>query len=210
MLPKPDSLIFDMDGTLWDATDTYTKAWNIAYKKLGLEGSMSRERLNYYMGWEKKKLFADIFPDKPEEEREHIAAFLDDILDDVVPKEGGKLYDGVVDGLKALSEKYKLFIVSNCPKNTIKQMIGFAGIGSYITDEFAHGVNSMPKNHNIRLLIEKHGLKTPVYVGDTEGDKLQSELTPLPFIFVSYGFGKAEGILNFDSFVDFSAYFLSL
>jgi phosphoglycolate phosphatase len=59
---------------------------------------------------------------------------------------------------------------------------------------------------NIRELITRHGLQRPVYVGDTDSDRKQSELVPLPFIFVDYGFGKAQKFdLRVSSFSEFVA-----
>jgi phosphoglycolate phosphatase len=69
----------------------------------------------------------------------------------------------------------------------------------------------MPKNHNIKLLMDKHGLKTPVYVGDTEGDGQQSRLAGIPFVFVSYGFGQTDDYdLKFDDFNSLVNYFVNL
>jgi len=36
-MQKPDSLIFDMDGTLWDAVDTYAASWNLVFNELGID-----------------------------------------------------------------------------------------------------------------------------------------------------------------------------
>ncbi len=35
-MQKPDSLIFDMDGTLWDAVDTYAHSWNVVFSEMGI------------------------------------------------------------------------------------------------------------------------------------------------------------------------------
>jgi phosphoglycolate phosphatase len=67
----------------------------------------------------------------------------------------------------------------------------WAEIRSCITDSIAHGSNYQPKHQNIRELITRHSLQRPVYVGDTDSDRKQAELVPLPFIFVDYGFGTA-------------------
>ena len=209
-MQKPDALIFDMDGTLWDASSTYLKAWNLAFKALNIHKIISETTLNGMMGWEKRKVFDQIFPELSIEKQDEIAALIEQKQDEILPIYGGKLYKGVQNGLVALAEKYKIFIVSNCPANTINQMMKFTKIDHIITDTFAHGTNFMPKHNNIRLLIKKYKLKNPIYIGDTEGDKIQAELTPLPFVYVSYGFGKSSGILNFESFDNFSAYFLTL
>ena len=41
----------------------------------------------------------------------------------------------------------------------------------------------------IGILMEKNGLKSPVYVGDTQGDADACKAAGIPFIFAEYGFG---------------------
>jgi phosphoglycolate phosphatase len=121
------------------------------------------------------------------------------------------LYEGVEEGLEKLAGKYQLFIVSNCAKGIIRLFIDWAGIDEHIIDEIAYGTNYMPKHFNIKQLIERHDLKNPVYVGDTEGDGEQSRLAGVPFVFVSYGFGETDDHdARFDNFTDFTEYFMGL
>lgn len=208
-MQKPDSLIFDMDGTLWDAVDTYTQSWNATFQKLNINKMIERDHLASMVGWEGKKVLAALLPEYHEEERLEIYAHVNDLRHNLLPQAGGKLYPGVKEGLEQLSAKYKLFILSNCAKGIIQLFIDWAGFGEYITDELAYGVNHMPKNYNIQLLMEKHQLTAPVYVGDTEGDGYQSRLAGIPFVFVTYGFGQTEDYdLKFDNFSDFTDHFM--
>lgn len=200
-----------MDGTLWDAVDTYTYSWNKTFKDLGIDIIIERERLASMVGWEGKKVIAELMPDFDDGKRTAIYAQVNDARSGLIPAMGGVLYDGVMEGLKALSTKYQLFILSNCAKGIIRLFIDWAGIDEYITDEFAYGVNHMPKNHNIKLLMEKHHLQNPVYVGDTEGDGQQSRLAGIPFVLVTYGFGNtADYDLKFDDFKSLTDYFMGL
>ncbi|MGZ3810314.1 MAG: HAD family hydrolase [Mucilaginibacter sp.] len=211
LMQKPDSIIFDMDGTLWDAVDTYTASWNVVFKQLGIEKTIVREELAKMVGWEGKKVLMTIMPEYDEEKQLSIYAQVNEARKEMLPKHGGILYDGVKDGLKELAEKYQLFIVSNCAKGVIKVFIDWAGINEQIIDEIAYGTNYMPKHYNIQQLIERHDLKNPVYVGDTEGDGEQSRLAGVPFVFVSYGFGATDDHdVKFDSFTDFTRYFMAL
>ena len=40
-----DSLIFDMDGTLWDAMKSYAEVWNVAFKEYGLDITVNEDVL---------------------------------------------------------------------------------------------------------------------------------------------------------------------
>ena len=44
----------------------------------------------------------------------------------------------------------------------------------------------------IRLILERNGLKNPVYVGDTQGDYEACKKADVPFIWAAYGFGRPE------------------
>lgn len=208
---KPDSLIFDMDGTLWDAADTYVASWNAGFKKENVDKIVSREDLGHMMGWEKRKVLDHMMPNFDEEKQERVFSTINEYRSELIPEMGGILYEGIREGLEQLAERYQLFIVSNCPENLIRQFIDWADINHLITDEMAHGVNSKPKHHNIRLLIDKYSLKNPVYIGDTETDSIESRKAQLPFVFLSYGFGQTDDYdLKFDSFHAFTAYFMEL
>ncbi|HVW98757.1 MAG TPA: HAD family hydrolase [Mucilaginibacter sp.] len=210
-MKRPDSLIFDMDGTLWDAVDTYAESWNIIFRELGIDITVTREALAKMVGMEGRKVIGQIMPDFDEEKRKEIYAIVNERRLTLLPAMGGKLYEGVKDGLPLLAEKYRIFILSNCAKGIIRLFIDWAQIGDHITDELAHGVNFMPKNHNIKLLSEKHDLNHPVYIGDTAGDGQESRQAGVPFVFVSYGFGETKDYdLKFDDFGSLTRYFLAL
>ncbi|RYD76200.1 MAG: HAD family hydrolase [Sphingobacteriales bacterium] len=171
---------------------------------------ISRTELAGMVGWEGKKVMDTLIPgiatdrqlaiyDKVNERQAQLSQ--DECL----------LYDGVKEGLAKLSTQYKLFIVSNCAKGVISRFIDWAGIDDYITDEVAYGINQMPKNYNIKLLVDKYELKRPVYIGDTEGDGKQSRLAGLPFVLVTYGFGTTDDYdLKFDDFTLLTAHFVGL
>lgn len=208
---KPDSLIFDMDGTLWDATDSYVLAWNEGLKLLKRPERVDRAILDSMMGWERNKVFQKVFPTVEESAYDAIYQTINSVQDKIIPEKGGVFYPDVIESLKLLSKKYKLFILSNCPANTIKQMIAFGHLEKYITDEIAHGFNHKAKHFNINLLIEKHKLKSTLYIGDTNSDSLQCQIAKIPFCLVTYGFGSSETYdYKFESFKNLANYFLDL
>lgn len=102
------------------------------------------------------------------------------------------LYPDVKETLVKLSEKCRLFIVSNCQSGYIELFMKKAGIEKYITDYECFGDTGDGKSGNIRLLMERNHLDEAVYVGDTQGDYEATVSAGIPFIFAEYGFGHVE------------------
>jgi phosphoglycolate phosphatase len=164
-----------------------------------------------YMGWEEDKFLEATLPELPFDKRKEAYRSIIEYQYQRIEKDGGVLYDGVKEGLQKLAGKFKLFIVSNCPEFTIDHFIKWAGIEQLITDSMAHGKNYKHKHENIRLLVNRHKLKQPVYIGDTDSDSKQSRLASLPFVFVDYGFGKTDDYdLRFSSFEQLADYFMNI
>ena len=44
------NIILDVDGTLWDSSETITKSWNEVYRRRGLSRRFTVEEVNSYMG----------------------------------------------------------------------------------------------------------------------------------------------------------------
>lgn len=210
-MKKPDSIIFDMDGTLWDPMDLYEKAWNNGLKEAGVEKTMSKEDLKPLMGMEGQKVLDIILPGYSHEQQQDIYKKINDQRRSLVAQGEGNIFEGVKEGLALLSKKYRLFIVSNCPEGLIRLFMKRADISESITDEMAYGVNHKPKHHNMKILTDRYDLKQPIYVGDTDGDREQSDLAGIPFVFFSFGFGKTDQYaMKFDSFKSFTDYFANL
>ncbi len=204
----PDSLIFDLDGTLWDAVQTYADAWNLYFRQNNLSRETSKKELDDLMGMEEAEFLRIMLPEIPSEARKGHYKKIVDIQYELISTQGGQIYEGVLEGLGLLSEKYPLFIVSNCPEYTIDHFMRYARIEHLITDSLAHGQNHKPKHENIRELIRRHALKKALYIGDTEGDRIQSEKASVPFVFMEYGFGQATSFhRSFSSFKDFTLFY---
>lgn len=208
----PDSLIFDMDGTLWDNVHTYAVAWNKAIAVKGYEGiEIGHEELGKCMGKEISKIVRNFLPDLNDDEVHDFFTEVDHQYKLLVPSMHPHIYDGVLSGLEQLSKKYKLFLLSNCEKDGLVNFMNHTKTRHLIVDYMEHGMTLKPKHHNLRLLIEKHGLQSPVYIGDTDADSKQSEMAGIPFIFVSYGFGYTEDYtMKFDSFIELTDYFYNI
>lgn len=208
---KPDSLIFDMDGTLWDAVDTYAYTWTKVLKEMGIDKTLTKKDIQGYMGMEAKLIYKEIFPELPDETIEQIYRNIIVKIDELLPQMGGHIYPDVLEGIEQLSRKYKLFMLSNCQKGSIRDFMAYTETKQYFCDYIEYGSNHQPKHINMKTLIDRYNLKAPMYIGDTDSDRKQSDLAHVPFVFVSWGFGKTDSYAHkFDSMKELTEYFMNL
>lgn len=61
-MKKPDSIIFDMDGTLWDPMDLYVSSWNAGLKEAGVQKMVTKDDIKPLMGLKVKRYFLSCCP----------------------------------------------------------------------------------------------------------------------------------------------------
>ena len=208
---KPDSLVFDLDGTLWDTCDACAVAWNIV---LAREGTSYREitgdDVRKVTGRSHEDCIRLTFPDfeEPVLQRLITETMTEDVLQ--INRLGGELYPGVADGLRALKERHRLFIVSNCQSGYIEMFLEMSGLGELFEDFECWGNTGEPKSENLRRVIERNSLQSPVMVGDTPGDQSAAIANEIPFAFVEYGFQTCHAPdQSFASFGDLVEFYLA-
>ncbi len=195
-----------MDGTLWDATLSYKEVWDTSFKEIGLGHTVSAEELIGQMGKPLGEILDEIAKNHNFEiDKDTFLARVDDVENRLMKTLGGILYPGVNDGIIKLSNKYKLFLVSNCAKDGLKNFLKFTNLSDYFVDSVSYGENQVPKSENIKKLIHEHHLKNAVYMGDTAMDCDEAHKAGIPFVFAKYGFGRCEdydfAFHSFESFV---------
>ncbi|MFI3239384.1 MAG: HAD family hydrolase [Bacteroidales bacterium] len=208
---QTDSIIFDMDGTLWDAVDSYTEIWNRSSKDMGLDRVITNDDLIDQMGKPIAGIVMELYGSSPNFDLDRYIHLLEHYENTLMPVLGGITYPNMQSGIKQLSEKYKIFLISNCAERGLDMFMDYTGIREYITDSLTYGQTQAVKSINIKRLIDQYGLKNALYVGDTQGDCNETHRAGIPFVFASYGFGKCEDYeIAFDSFEQLSEYFLQL
>ncbi|WP_371873305.1 HAD family hydrolase [Lysinibacillus sp. Ag94] len=188
-----DSIIFDLDGTLWDSSKTVAQSWTqvVQGSPYG-KGTITEEDLSKTMGLQIKEIAAVLFDYLDEEKQmELILACCQQEQADLLHN-GGNLYPQLEETLLALSKKFRLFIVSNCQEGYIETFYAFHKLEKYFLDFENPGRTGLSKGENIQLVMERNHIKKAVYVGDTQGDMLSAKFAGIPFVFASYGFGKPE------------------
>ncbi|MCM3617533.1 HAD family hydrolase [Sutcliffiella horikoshii] len=185
-----DSIIFDLDGTLWDSSETVLVAWNKILEEENKE--ITLEDLKGIMGLQMHEIGKRLFPELEEESRTQLLNKCDEVEKVMLEEKGGELYAQIEEVLERLSKKYKLFIVSNCQDGYIEAFYNYHRLEKYFHDFENPGRTGLSKGENIKLIIERNQLKAPVYVGDTLGDQKAAKVAGIPFVYASYGFGEVE------------------
>ena len=192
---KYESLILDIDGTLWDSRALVAEGYNIQLRDEGLERyCVDAERLRPLFGKVMTAIADEIFPDQPE----HIRYPL---MERCMERENRYLeenecrigYDGIVPALRELAKTHRLFIVSNSQQGYPELCIGKLGLGDIISGHLCFGDTGTSKGKTIRTLMERHNITSCIYIGDTQGDYEATVEADVPFLWAEYGFGTPAG-----------------
>ena len=185
-----DSIIFDLDGTLWDTSNACAVAWNnvltrnhISFRKI------TADDVRAVTGLPHDKCIETVFETLPDEQISLLTAetMEEDML--VITEIGGELYGDVTEGLHKLREKFELFIVSNCQSGYIENFFVQNGVEKLFKDHLCGGDTKKSKSVNTLTIVERNKLTNPVFVGDTEGDFKAARDCGIDFFQVAYGFG---------------------
>ena len=200
-----ESLIFDIDGTLWDSRALVAEGYNIQLKAEGLPHlCVTAEDLKPLFGKVMTEIADVILASIDPKERyglmERCMATENEYLHNNECRIG---YPGVLETVRELAKKYRLFIVSNSQCGYPELCISKLGLTPYIQGHMCFGDTGTSKGKTIRTLMERHNIENCAYIGDTQGDYEATLEADVPFIWATYGFGTPAGYAEkIDQFED--------
>lgn len=188
-----DSIIFDVDGTLWDSTDVVAKAWtDYLRQKEQIDLTITAGQLKTLFGKPLAEIAALVFPKYPENEQLRLIDGCCEAEHALLHITGAPLYEDLEKALQILSAQYPLYIVSNSQCGYIELFLAKTGFAKYFHGHLCNGDTGLDKGSNIRQIADQNGLKDPVYVGDTIGDFEACRKAGVPFVLAEYGFGEVS------------------
>lgn len=190
MLNKIDSILFDLDGTLWETLDTSCASANEVLQKLNLDIVVTKEQVCQGMGKNFEECSQIYLPTLEKEKRANVMKKMLETNTNNLNKIGGNLYDNLEETLRKLKSNYKLYIVSNCCDGYIEAFLNTSHLGKYFDDYIAAGKHNISKSEAILRIIKKYNLKGAIYFGDTYKDYEASREANIPFVQAKYGFGE--------------------
>ena len=189
------SLIFDIDGTLWDSRALVAEGYNIQLKAEGYDHlCVDAETLRPLFGKVMTEIADAILAEIPVPQRY-------DLMERCMETENRYLaenpceigYAGVKETLETLHKDYRLFIVSNAQCGYPELCMEKLGIGHLIEGHLCFGDTGTEKGQTILELMRRHNIADAVYIGDTQGDYEATLVADLPFVWAAYGFGSPAG-----------------
>lgn len=204
------SLIFDIDGTLWNASESSAIGWNNALNSLGFSKTVSSKDIERVAGKPYEQCIEILLP-KLIDKYPNLLLIFNKFEKEAVEKNGGIFYKNVKSGLRKLSKKYNLYLISNCQKWYLEFFLKYSGLTKLFKDCDCHGLSKLPKNKMIKKMINSNNIESSFYIGDTLGDQNATQLANIPFVYVTYGFGDLINTqLSFSTFDLLVDYFMKL
>ena len=192
---KYESIIFDIDGTLWDSRALIAEGYNIQLRKENLHHLQTNaDVLLQLFGKTMSDIADNLFPDFSPEERyalmdrciESEDAYLNEHPCDTIA------YPDIKSTMEMLAKNHRLFIVSNGQKGYPQLAAKKLKVDHLIEGYLSYGDTGTHKGETIRILMKNHNVTDAVYVGDTQGDYEATVDAGIDFIWADYGFGKPD------------------
>jgi len=173
-MPRPQAVIFDVDGTLMDTVDLHAEAWVEIFRRFGIDTTFDEIRRQIGKGGD-QLLPGLVPPDLLAEKQEEMEDARADLFKrDYMPR--ARPFPGVRDLFERLrAEGQKIALASSGKEEEVEHYKGLLGIGDLLdaatTSEDAE--RSKPFPDIFAAAFQKLGLSDPalaIVVGDTPYD----------------------------------------
>ena len=183
-------ILFDLDGTLLNTLEDLLDATNHALRTHGYpERTLPELRRFVGNGAENQIRLSLPAGSTPEEVQRVLATYKPYYTAHCQIKT--RPYDGILEALSKLGEKYPLAIVSNKPDAAVKALCADYFPGIYALGETT-GCPRKPAADMVFKAMKAIGAEKCIYVGDSEVDGLTAKNAGVPCVSVLWGFRDRE------------------
>lgn len=187
-----DAVMFDIDGTLWDATPASAAGWNAGLAELGIPARVGAAQIAAVAGGPFDDCVETLLPGLATRYPK-LHATLSEHERLSVQRLGGQFYDGALAAVEALARDVDVFLVSNCQGWYMDLFLDFSGLGAVVRDVDCWGTSGLTKAEMLAGMRRRHVLVAPVYVGDTAGDEAAAGRAGVAYLHAAWGFGEPDG-----------------
>lgn len=202
------SLIFDMDGTLFQTDKILELSLHDTFNHLQSKDKWNAEtpidKYREIMGVPLPKVWETLLPQHSNAEREQVDAFFLKSLIENINSGKGALYQNVLEVFKVLKEDgYNIYIASNGLTEYLQAIVEYYGLDKWVTETFSiEQINSLNKSDLVKTIIEKHSLTNAAVVGDRLSDFKAARDNGLISIGCNFDFARKEELIQADIIIN--------
>lgn len=202
------SVIFDMDGTLFQTHKILEFALDETFKNLRefnlWESDTPIEAYRRIMGVPLPKVWESLLPHHSQKVREEADEFFQKQLIGAIQRGQGALYPQVEEIFSYLKEKgCSIFIASNGLVDYLKAIESYYSLEQWVTETFSiQQIDSLDKAVLVHSLLTKYQLKNAAVVGDRISDFQAAKTNGLVAIGCRFDFSREEELSQADYVVD--------
>ncbi|SDX19923.1 HAD family hydrolase [Paenibacillus sp. CF384] len=208
-LARPDAIIFDMDGTLFETDTLLIHVHERIFETLRAEGLYMKptppvEKLLGCLGMLLEDIWRKVMPDGTEAAQRRADELLLQYELEGLEAGEGELYPHVAETLQSLKEQgFRLFVASNGLERYVKEVARYKGIAPLFDGLYSAGeYGTASKIYLVARLMEDHGVKSAWMVGDRSSDVEAGKSNGLGVIGCAYAvYGRKEELQGADALI---------
>lgn len=208
-LAKPEAIIFDMDGTLFETDTLLVPVHNRVFETLREEGLYPHptppvERLLSCLGMLLDDIWRKVMPDGSEAARNRADELLLQYEVEALVAGEGKLYAYVEQTLSELKNRgIKLFVASNGLEDYVKGVAEYKGIAGLFSGLYSAGeYQTATKVDLVAQLLKDHSIQSAWMVGDRSSDVEAGKGNGLQTIGCAYAtYGRSSELEGADALI---------
>nr|WP_082232931.1 HAD hydrolase-like protein [Halobacillus massiliensis] len=202
------SLIFDMDGTLFQTDKILELSLDDAFSRLQSLNKWDKEtpidKYREIMGVPLPKVWETLLPNHSVEEREQTDAYFLERLIENISNGKGALYPNVKEVFSYLKEnECSIYIASNGLTEYLKAIISYYHLDEWVTETFSiQQIESLNKSDLVQSIIKKCGITNGAVVGDRLSDINAAKDNGLVSIGCNFDFAREDELSQADMVID--------
>ncbi|WP_379135891.1 HAD family hydrolase [Paenibacillus sp. sgz500958] len=205
-LNKPEAIVFDMDGTLFQTESLLLPAYHKMFDILREEGLFTgptppEERILGSLGMLLEQIWMNVMPEADKIVHRRADELLLKLEVEGLEAGGTLLYPHVVETLKALKDRgVRLFVASNGLEDYIHSIVVVHELKELFEGLYsAGGQGTATKTELLRVLLDNHGISNAWMVGDRSSDVEAGTGNGQTVIGCAYaGFGRQDELKGSD------------
>ncbi|MFD4706020.1 HAD hydrolase-like protein [Gottfriedia sp. NPDC058432] len=202
------SLIFDMDGTLFQTDKILELSLDDTFNNLRSLNLWDKEtpidKYREIMGVPLPKVWEALLPNHSKEVREQTDAFFLTRLIENIRNGNGALYPNVIEVFDYLkTNKYSIYIASNGLIEYLDSIVKYYNLDNWVSETFSiQQIETLDKGDLVKTIISKYDIKAGAVIGDRLSDINAAKDNGLIAIGCKFDFSVEDELEHADIVID--------